>query len=142
VRGIKQQKQQKHQKTTKTTKNNKKTFFGRQIKLNRIKIVFSRQETMNIEHRALLEWCIHRSQEHTISDDDDDRLYLSDISGGFSILMTSQKSIKECTSDAYKAVFKIWNELPEEEKDQFRSLASYELPYTTDNPSSRVSSDD
>ena len=110
--------------------------------MNRIHGVFSRQETMNIEHMALLEWCIHRSQEHTISDDDDDRLYLSDISGGFSILMTSQKSIKECTSDAYKAVFKIWNELPEEEKEQFRSLARDVQPYTNGNPSDQGSSDE
>ena len=76
--------------------------------------------------KALMEWCVYRSQEFAISDNDDDRLYLSDISGGHSILMTSRKSIKDCTSEADKIVLKSWNNLPEVEKEQFRTLVQNE----------------
>ena len=81
---------------------------------------------MNTEHAAMLEWCVYRSQEHAIVDDDTDRLYLSDISGGHSILMTSRKSISDASTEAYKAVLKSWNKLPEVEKDKFRALVQTE----------------
>lgn len=55
--------------------------------------------------------------------DDEDRLYLSDISGGNSILMTSRKSIADNSSDAFKIVSKSWESLPDEEKKFFREMA-------------------
>jgi len=81
---------------------------------------------MKFEHVAMLEWCVYRSQEHAITDDDTDRLYLSDISGGRSILMTSRKSISDVSTEAYKAVLKSWNKLHDTEKDKFRALVQIE----------------
>jgi hypothetical protein len=97
---------------------------------------------MELEKKAMIEWCVYRSQEFAMSACDDDRLYLSDISGGHSILMTSRKSIEDCTSEAYKTVFKTWTKLPESEKKQFRSLVQKEECWANEDSSGWGSSDE
>ena len=77
---------------------------------------------MNSEDKAMLEWCVYQSQKFPITDEED-RLYLPDLSGGNSILMTSRKSIADHSSDAYKLVSKIWKSLPDDKKAPFRELA-------------------